>query len=109
MRGFAGKVLILLGIALAFGNARCFALCLADSCDSASHHCHPAGKARRGECARQHDLRAPAIHQVAPPAQAVVAVIEMQAPGITWMLDPTPSPDASPPESSLSALLPLRI
>jgi hypothetical protein len=61
MRYRTGKVLILLTIALALANARCFSHCLVQPCgEQGTASCHSHGKSTAGSCAHHHDLTAPA-------------------------------------------------
>ena len=112
MRSFAGKVLILLVIAMTLANARCFSHCLVQSCgEQGSMSCHSHGKANSNSCAHHHDLTAAGAASVQAPGECLVAftaapvVDELQFPRRT-VVEADPSP---PWSSGVIATLPLRI
>src|SRR5690349_16555328 len=106
-----GKVLILLSIALALINARCFAHCMVQPCTSGAMHCHPEGKADSSQCSHQHNLTAAQANSPAPVdgIQVLLAgapvLISPQIPQRPKEL-PDPSP---PPHYAVTDPLPLRI
>src|SRR5579864_1377115 len=73
MRLFAGKVLILLAIAMALANARCYSHCLVQPCgEQGSMSCHSHGKANSNGCAHHHDLTAAGGASVQAPGECLV-------------------------------------
>ncbi|HEV2689550.1 MAG TPA: hypothetical protein VGV35_13395 [Bryobacteraceae bacterium] len=111
MRYAAGKVLILLTIALALVNARCFSKCLVElCCQKGTMPCHSQGKSTSADCSHHHDLTAPEAS--ASPAADAVCMLAL----IPVSIELEASPDAvaatspSPPRNKLTThLLPLRV
>ncbi|HYL76244.1 MAG TPA: hypothetical protein VEU96_18685 [Bryobacteraceae bacterium] len=112
MRSSAGKVLILLAIAMALANARCFSHCLVQPCgQQGSMPCHSHGKPDSNGCAHHHDLTAAGEASVQAPGECLVdftaapVVDELQVSrGTVVEADPSP-----PWSSGVIATLPLRI
>jgi hypothetical protein len=112
MRFFAGKVLILLTIALALANARCFSRCLVQPCgQQGSMSCHSHGKSNSANCAHHHDMTAAAAGALHASGECpfvlagTPAGIELEASQHTVAAE-----DPAPPWSAdIAASQPLRI
>ena len=110
MRHAAGKVLILLTIALALANARCFAHCLVQPCgQQGAMSCHSHGKANSVNCAHHHDMTAPAASS--NPAVDFVFVIPVAPADIALdvSLEAFEVVSPSPPERPGPISAPLRV